>query len=400
MKKVLLLGGSKYIIPVIDACHQLGYQAITCDFLPDNIAHQYSDAYYNVSILDKNAVLQLAEELQVDGVLSFACDPGVETMAYVSEKLGLPCVGSYQSVLTLQDKTLFRAFLTEHGFQVPKAKGYKGIEEAISESQLFSFPVMVKPADSAGSKGVTKVDSVDELRDAAAYAVNFSKTKRFIVEEFIQQKGHSSDSDCFSINGKLVFASFSSQYFDKNAVNPYTPSAYTWPSDMPADIQAELRQELQRLIDLLGLKTSIYNIETRQGTDGKPYIMEVSPRGGGNRLSEMLRHATGTDLILNAVRAAVGDEIVGVDHDPVYDGYWAEVILHADSDGAFSELWVDPSIADSVVERDLWVTVGDTVHKFTGANEAVGTLVLRFETDDTRKQVMDHISDYIRVITK
>ena len=116
MKKVLLLGGSKYIIPVIEACHKLGYKAITCDYLPDNIAHKYSDEYYNVSIIDKDAVLELAKELEVDGILSFACDPGVETMAYVCEKLGLPCVGSYKSVLTLQDKTLFRQFLKDNGF--------------------------------------------------------------------------------------------------------------------------------------------------------------------------------------------------------------------------------------------------------------------------------------------
>jgi len=400
MKKVLLLGGSKYIIPVIDACHQLGYKAITCDYLPDNIAHKYSDEYHNVSIVDKDAILKLAKELEVDGILSFACDPGVETMAYVCEKLGLPCVGSYKSVLTLQDKTLFRQFLEDNGFNVPKAKGYENVDDAISEKDIFSWPVIVKPADSAGSKGVTKVISPDGLETAAQYAVKFSKTKRFIVEEFIEQKGYSSDSDSFSVDGKLVFASFSNQRFDKDATNPFTPSAYSWPSDMPENIQKELRDELQRLIDLLELKTSIYNIETRQGTDNKPYIMEVSPRGGGNRLSEMLRYATDADLILNAVRAAVGDEIVDIEGDPLYNGCWAEIILHADNDGKFSELWIDSSIAECVKEKDLWVKPGDEIHKFTGANEAVGTLVLRFENENKLKSVVDNIQDFVKVITQ
>lgn len=400
MKKVLLLGGSKYIIPVIEACHKLGYKAITCDYLPDNIAHKYSDEYVNVSIIDKDAVLNVAKELKVDGIMSFACDPGVETMAYVCEKLGLPCVGSYEAVLTLQDKTLFRKFLKDNGFNVPMAKGYSNIEDAISDKELFKFPVIIKPADSAGSKGVRKVNSPEDIKAAAEYAVKFSKTKRFIMEEFIEQKGFASDTDSFSVNGKLVFVSFASQRFDKNAENPYTPSAYSWPSEMPQGIQQKLRSDLQRLIDLLNLKTSIYNIETRQGTDGKPYIMEVSPRGGGNRLAEMLKLATGTDLILNAVRASVGDEIKDITGDPVYNGFFAEIILHSDNDGIFSELWINPDISGNVIERDLWVKKGEEVHKFTGANEAIGTIVLRFENEESLKKVMDDIPKYVKVLTK
>lgn len=154
MKKILLLGGSRYIIPVIEACHSLGYMAITCDYLPNNYAHEFADAYYNVSIIDKDAVLNLAKELEVDGILSFGCDPGVETMAYVCEKLSLPCAGSYKSVLTLQNKAMFRKFLTENGFNVPRAKGYSSAEEALQDAGLYRWPVIVKPVDSAGSKGV------------------------------------------------------------------------------------------------------------------------------------------------------------------------------------------------------------------------------------------------------
>ena len=162
--------------------------------------------------------------------------------------------------------------------------------------------MIVKPVDSAGSKGVTRVDSAAELSAAIDHALRFSFGGAFIVEQFIQQRGFSSDTDCFSVDGELVYCSFDEQRFDPKAENPYTPAAYTWPSSMPDEIQAELRRELQRLITLLGLKTSVYNIETRQGTDGKAYIMEVSPRGGGNRLCEVLEMATGTKLIQNAVR--------------------------------------------------------------------------------------------------
>ncbi len=399
MKKVLLLGGSRYLLPVIDAIHRLGYYAITCDYLPDNYAHKYSDEYHNVSIIEKDKVLYLAQSLHIDGIMSFACDPGVDVAAYVAEEMGLPYAGSYEAVSILQNKALFRKFLAEHEFNVPKAKGYNVAKDAMADARQFHWPVIVKPVDSAGSKGVTRVDRVEDLTAAAEHAIKFSKTGYFVVEEFIEQEGYSSDTVCFSIDGELVFASFSNQHFDDKAANPYTPSAYSWPSTMPDGSQAELRSELQRLITLLNLKTSIYNIETRLGTDGKAYIMEVSPRGGGNRLAEVLYYACGTDLITNAVRSAVGDEVIGLTGDPVYNGWWAEIILHADNDGVYEDLWVDERITSFVVERDLWVCPGDSVRAFSGANEAIGTLVLRFDTTTQLEEVMNNVPRYVRVKT-
>ena len=85
----MLLGGLRYLLPVIDAAHNLGCHVITCDYLPDNIAHKYSDEYHDVSILDRDAVLSLARELGIDGIMSFAVDPGVVTAAYVADKMVL-----------------------------------------------------------------------------------------------------------------------------------------------------------------------------------------------------------------------------------------------------------------------------------------------------------------------
>jgi biotin carboxylase len=399
MKKILLLGGSRYILPIIEAAHNLGYYVITCDYLPDNIAHKYSDEYCNVSIIDKDAVLKAATELKVDGIMSFACDPGVATAAYVAEKLGLPHSGSYKSVRILQNKGLFRKFLAENGFNVPNAKGYTSIDEAIADVDYFNWPVIVKPTDSAGSKGVTRVDEPEKLRESIEYALKFSHSNEFIIEDFLEKVGHSSDTDSFSVNGELKFVSFSAQRFDASCENPYTPSAYSWPATISDEHQKELTGEIQRLLTLLDMKTSVYNIEVRECTNGKAYIMECSPRGGGNRLSEMLRYATGVDLITNSVRAAVGDEIVGVEQKD-YNGCWAEIILHSEKSGVFDSLWISEEIADNIVERDLWIESGDSVGGFSGANEAIGTLVLRFDTQERLNEVLLDQGNYVRVILK
>ena len=393
----MLLGGLRYLIPVIEAAHKLGIYVITCDYLPDNIAHKYSDEYCNVSIVDKEAVLKIAQEKQIDGIMSFAVDPGVITAAYVQEQMGLPAFGPYESVCILQNKDRFRQFLTEHGFNVPKAKGFSSVEEALSGLNDFEWPLIVKPTDSAGSKGVKKVESIEYLEDALRYAFEYSHSHRVIVEEFIEKQGCSSDSDCFSVDGELKFVSFSAQYFDENAQNPYTPAAYSWPSTMTKEQEAELTSELQRLLSLLKMKTSVYNVETRVGTNGKTYIMEVSPRGGGNRLSEMVRFATGIDLITNAVRAAIGDAVIKLEQK-TYEGHWAEIILHADCDGIFKDLIISDKLKANIVEEDLWVKKGEKISGFNAANNAIGTLVLKFDTEEDLKSVLTNQKKYLKII--
>ena len=399
MKKIMVLGGSRYALPVIKAARDLGLYVITADYLPNNIAHKYSDEYCNVSVTDQKATLRAAQELNIDGIISFACDPGVVTAAYVAEHMGLPSVGSYEAVSILQNKGRFRAFLTQHGFNVPTARSYINAKNAIDEAQLFRWPVIVKPTDSAGSKGVTRVDDPEKLKEAIEYAISFSPTKEFIVEDYITQYGFSSDTDSFSVNGELKFVSYNSQRFDLGAENPYTPAAFSWPSSISTEHQEELSSEIQRLITLLDLKTSIYNIETREGIDGKAYIMECSPRGGGNRLAECLEYATGIKLVENAVRAAVDLPIVGVEQRP-FDGYWAEIILHSDRPGIFDSLWIDETIKDAVIERDLWIKQGTSIGGFRAANEAIGTIILRFRSKETLESIMKDSAHYVRVLLR
>ena len=197
----------------------------------------------------------------------------------------------------------------------------------------------------------------------------------------------------------MKFVSFNCQRFDAGAENPYTPAAYSWPASISKKIQKELTDEIQRLITLLGLKSSIYNIETRACIDGKAYIMECSPRAGGNRLAEVLRYATGVDLIINAVRAAIGEPVIDVQQKP-YNGEWAEIILHSDKPGVFDGLWISEKVRDNVVEEDLWISPGTMMGGFSAANEAIGTLIMNFETQERLEKVLMNQSRYIQVKIK
>ena len=396
----MLLGGLRYLKPVIDAAHKQGYYVITADYLPNNIAHKWSDEYCNVSIIDKEAVLREAQRLQIDGIMSFACDPGVVAASYVQNKMGLPSFGPFESVEILQNKDKFRAFLAKNGFNVPQAKGFDSVEAAMEEIYWYPWPVIVKPTDAAGSKGVTRVDKAEDLKPALEYAMEHSISGHIIVEEFIDKQGCSSDTDSFSEDGKLKFVSFCAQRFDAEATNPYTPAAYSWPSTFTKEQEEYLTSEIQRLITLLNLKTSVYNIEVRVAPNGKPYIMELTPRGGGNRLCEMLRYATGVDMITAITRAIVGDPILEPIEQKPYNGHWAEIILHADKDGIFDHLEISKELPAEIVEEDLWVVKGDMVEGFEGANNAIGTLVLKFQTAEELEKAITNQRSWLKVVVK
>ena len=386
-KKLMLLGGIRYLVPAIETAHKHGHHVITVDYLPDNIAHKYSDDYHNVSILekDKEKVLKLAQELQIDGILSYAVDPGVVAASYVAEKMELPFTCSYESACIMQDKSKFRQFLTEYGFNVPNAKGYTNAEDALKDVDFFNWPVIVKPVDSAGSKGVSRVDKPEDLPNAIAHALEESHNGHFIVEDFLELDGYQSSADCFSVDGKLVYADYSDQLFDRNAENPYTPAIEIWPASMPQEHQNYLTSEIQRLLKLLNCGTGLYNIESRVCKNGKPYIMEVSPRAGGNRIAELQRIGTGIDLIEAEVQKAVGEKVSGI-MMPHYDGFYVNYIVHSNQDGTFKEAIIDADFKKKhVIEAEIRVNPGEHVETFKGANNAIGTLFLHFEN----RQQMD-----------
>ena len=399
-KKLMLLGGLRYLLPVIEEAHKLGAYVITADYLPDNIAHKYSDEYCNVSIIDKDAVLKEAQRLQIDGILSHAVDPGVVTAAFVAEKMGLPFQCSYKTACILQDKHLFRKFLSDNGFNCPNAKGYNNIEEALNDVNYFNWPVIVKPVDSAGSKGVTRVDDKSKLKEAIEFALSESHNGYFIIEDFLEKQGFSAGSESFVVDGKLLYNGFYDQYFDKNAINPYTPSAEVWPSIMEQKYQEEIKSELQRLFTLLEVTTGLFNVECRVCTNGKAYLMEVSPRAGGNRLAELLNYAADVNINAAETRKALGLSIENM-HEPNYKGHFAILVLHSDKTGIFQSVEIASKFKkEHVIEEELRIKEGDNVFSFTGANAALGTLFLRFDSREELAFALENQSTWLKINVK
>ncbi len=401
MKKILLLGGSYFQVPSVITAKKLGYYTITCDYLPDNPGHKYADEYHNVSTTDKEAVLRLAQELKVDGIVCYASDPAAPTAAYVAERMGFP-TSPYKSVEILSNKDKFREFLTNNGFCVPKAKGYAYAEfdQLLQEVEMFRFPVMVKPVDSSGSKGVKKVDLIDELKQAVDEAVVYSRCKRFIVEEYVEKYGYQIAGDGFSVKGELRFRCFANEHFDASGINPYVPVGESWPYNKPQRIHQKLHNEIQRAISLLDMETQAYNFDARIDRDENVYLMEIGPRNGGNLIAQVTQYATGVNMVEYTIRAAMGEDCSDLHMvEPV--GYWANYMIHSQTSGILHNIWMDEDFRENnVVEYQPFFRKGDRVEAFTGSNGTLGTLILRFSSESEMLEKMDHMEQWMRPIVE
>jgi len=399
LKKILLLGGSRQQIPAIEHARKKGYYTILCDFLKDNPGQYYADKFYCVSTTDKEAVLKVAMDENIDGIVAYASDPAAPTVAYVAEKMELP-TNPYDSVMILSDKGKFRSFLADNNFCTPKARVYTTVEEAQQEIDIFKLPVIIKPVDSSGSKGVSKVEDVNELKTKFEYALGFSRVKRVIIEEFVEMFGYQVAGDGFTVDGELVFRCFANDHFNRNGVNPFVPISASFPYNMPQSIHNKIHAEIQRLFDLLNIKTGAYNFDIRIDKDENVYLMEIGARNGGNYIPQVIKYATGVDLVDYTIRAAMGEDCSDLKLiEP--EGYWSYYAVHSINSGILKEIVIAEDVkGNNIVESFMNYKPGDNVYAFTGANTCIGILIMRFDSMDQMLDMMDNSEKWIQVIVE
>ena len=395
-KKVLMLGGSLYQVYAIQEAVRLGYHVITCDYLPDNPGHKYAHEYYNVSTTDKDSVLELARRLKVDGVVAYASDPAAPTAAYVCEKLGLP-TSPYQSVEILSKKDLFRAYLAENGFNVPRAQGFTSYEDAFAAKESFRLPVMVKPVDSSGSKGINKLTDWGDLKACVEDALNYSRDKRFLIEEFIVKKGYQISGDAFSVDGELVFHCFGNEYYSTKVTKDFAPLGECWPFMMDPSIIDRLHADLQRLISSLGMKSTAYNVEAIVDQNDDIYILELGARSGGSLIPQITQCATGVNMVTYVIKAAMGEDCSDLKMVPS-SGCWSNYMVHAKRSGRYAGICFDEEFRrNNLVEFVTDVKVGDDVHEFRDAQDAIGTLIVRYDSVGQMFDMIENMDDYVKV---
>jgi biotin carboxylase len=398
MKRLLLLGGAIHQIPAIEYAKKQGFYTILCDYLADNPGQHIVDKFYSVSTTDKEIILEVAKREMIDGIIAYSSDPAASTAAYVAEMMGLPG-NPYKSVEILTNKDLIRTFLTDHGFYAPKAKGYDSIEQATKEIGGFNLPVIIKPVDSSGSKGVSKLTDTDNLISQIRYALSFSRSKRFIIEEFVEKYGYQVTGEGFSVDGNLIFSCFGDVYFNKNDFNPFVPVGASYPSSNLKHIHIKIHTEIQKLLTLLNMRTGAYNFDIRIDKNENIYLMEIGPRSGGNYIPQVIKYASGVDLVEYTIKAAVGIDCKSI-RMPDSIGYCSFYVINSCKAGILKEIWINENIRkNNIIESHIDFAIGDTVPAFINAGGKIGILIMRFTSMDEMLETMNS-DDWINVIVE
>lgn len=391
----MVLGGNFFQMTAIKRARELGYYVISVDYLPGNPGHRFANEYHNVSTIDKEAVLALAKELGIDGILSYASDVSAPTAAYVAEALGLP-TNPYHAVMTLTHKDLFRSFMKENGLLMPESRMFTDREEARAFFGAMELPVMIKPVDSSGSKGVVKVTERTQFEAAFDEAMSYSIGKQILVEQYIAKKGYQIDGDGFVKDGQIVFFGVMDQH-NHVPLSPHVPMGLSWPSIQEKKYQEQARRQIQEIFTRLGMRFGAFNFEYIIGQDGRIYILEIGPRNGGNLIPDTIRYASGVDMIEASIRACLGDpyeEALQGTQNRIATSY----IIHTDRSGVFREFRIHPELLPHVVESHLFVEAGDKVNAYRNAGFGLGAMLLSFDSVEEMDRMMDRMWEYAEVV--
>lgn len=367
-KKMLLLGGGHAEIPLIQAAQSLGWYVITTGNAREGLGHPYADKNVFADFSDKDAMLELAKSEGVQAVCSGCNDFALLSTVYVCEKLGLPGHDSYATSLEIHHKDKYRALATRLGIPTPRAitvrvsnrsENRADFEAAIAQ---LTFPIIVKPVDLTGGKGIHRAATPEEAHTAYKDACSRTRQDHIVIEEFVQGTNHGFSA--MLVKGKVAFAfADNEQYF----VNKYMVSGANSPSISSNKTLAMLREYSERIAQELHLVDGILHIQYIERADGTPVIIEICRRPPGDLYIKFVKYATGIDYPKFIVQAETGDDISGIADVPT-QGFWLRHCIMSDtqagengSSGIVRNVTFAPEIQGNIVEKFLWYKPGEVI---------------------------------------
>ncbi len=386
-RRILILGGSPFQVPLIEYAKMQGDYVITADYLPGNPGHRLSDEYHNVSTTDIDAVVALGRGLNIDAVMTFSSDPALPAVARVAEVLGLHGT-SVATVDALTRKDRFRNMLERLQLPCPKnvriSAGEIKSSSVLAKLKELRLPIIVKPTDASGSKGVRKLVDFDSLPRALGLALRESRCGECIVEEYIE--GHQIHGDAFFNEGKPCFSYFGDHEF-VTANGVQVPFTTKWPSKASPESLAELERQLALLAQASDYRIGPMNVEARIAGNGDVYLIDISPRNGGNNVPIILEALTG----FNFLKAVYELGAFGATDCKATVKVWsagANYTLHSLDSGILQRLEFSAALKEAIVRFDCFKRVGDRVEAFSAFNQAVGSLALRFPSLRERDAIL------------
>ena len=374
-KKLLVLGAGPYQVPVIKRARDMGFYVITTDNVPRNPGHSLADKAFFVDTKDEQGVLQIARTEGIHGIIAPATDVAVPTASWVSEILGLVGV-PYESARILCDKARFRHFLRSQGFPCPEFMAVP-LEDAVSfdPARVGAPPWVLKPDCSSGSKGVFIVRDSQEYQLFVKETLDFAQ-RHVVVERYVRGQQGTAEG---VIRDRLVRVCF---YTDRQTVSaPYVATCgHRLPAKLSEVAQARLCQQIEELARLLNLSHTVFDCDF-VATDAEVFILEISPRLGGNSIWKAIRQSSNFDILDYALRLALREELKVPTIERVVPT--AVVLFGVEQAGALSydieelsrlreEQWV--------LELEIDYAAGHMVLPFTNGRNRVGEALVIAET--------------------
>lgn len=302
MKKKLAIIGASYLqLPLVEKAKEMGVESICFAWEEGAVCKGICDHFYPVSTIDKEEILRICREIKIDGITTIASDVAVLTVNYVAEKMGL--VGNpdkYSQMAT--NKYLMRQCFMDNNVPSPKFCLTDG--QLPQEVNTFSYPVIVKPTDRSGSRGVEKVDSPDDLQSAIERACNESFQKKAVIEEFVEGREISVES--ISYKGKHYIL----QITDKVTTEApfFVELEHHQPSTLPDDIKQSVKGIVLNALDALHIQYGASHAELKITTEGDIRVIEIGARMGGDFIgSDLVKLSTGYDFLEGVIDVAFGE---------------------------------------------------------------------------------------------
>lgn len=303
MKKIAIIGANSFQNRLILKAKEMGYETHVFAWECGDIGEKTADYFYPISIVEKEQILEKCKEIGIDGIASIASDLAVITVNYVAENLGLTC-NSYKDSYICTNKHAMREAFEKGGVSVPRYLKASSVPSE-DELQFFSYPLIVKPTDRSGSRGITKVESYGQLAEAVDKAVSQSFEKCAVVEEFIE--GDEYSCECVSYKGKHHFLALTKKY-TTGAPN-FIETGHRQPSDIPETYKQGIIDQIFKALTALNIKNGASHSEFRINSKGEPRIIEIGARMGGDCIgSDLVYLSTGVDFVGAVVDIACGKE--------------------------------------------------------------------------------------------
>ncbi len=304
-QKLAIIGANESITMLIDKAKALGYETHVFAWRCGDPGEKAADCFYPISISEKEAILEKCKEIGICGICSITSDFAAPTVAYVARKLGLPGNPERTDVVARNKYEMRKAFREYGGIYCPK---FVKTDEFFNRNIIkdFSFPVIVKPTDGWSSKGITRVDQINDIEKAISYAISQSLEKKAIIEEFIEGPEYS--AECIVQNGEATILAFTQK--ETTGYPHYIETGHIQPSNIPLEMQDGIKDVIKRALKALDITNSAAHAEFRIMNNGNIGIMEIGARMGGDCIgTDLTPLSTGIDYVRMVIDVACGNPI-------------------------------------------------------------------------------------------